>query len=421
MATLIHMPEVAAGADSAMLVSWSVKEGDNVAKGDCLAEIETEKATIELNAEASGVLGRILVQAGTDNLVGTPIAVLLAEGESDADTDSLLAEHRKTQASAPASMEQTEPPSAEVTLPEAGFEDVHRDRIFASPVARRLAHDAGIELAALRGSGPDGRVVKRDVQAAQSDATAGFAAMPEPSSLARTAAATSAGPSARYRDEPHTSMRRTIARRLSESKQTVPHFYLRADCRMDSLLEMRTQINSVVSDKISVNDIIVKAVGAALRELPAMNVSWTEAALRHYEGVDVAVAVSTPSGLITPVVRAVDTMSLSVVSRTITDLAHRARDGKLTPHEYQGGSFTVSNLGMYGVREFSAIINPPQAAILAVGGIETRPVVSDGELAVASVMTVILSVDHRAIDGAVAAQWLELLKSMIENPLSALV
>lgn len=422
MATFIHMPEIAAGTDSATLVSWSVKEGDNIAQEDCLADIETDKATIELKAETSGVLGRILVQANTEAEVGTPLAVLIAEGEGEAAIESLLAEHGAAQDSELlAAVKHTESQPAQAPIPETDDQEAHSERVFASPVARRLAREAGLDLATLDGSGPDGRIVKRDVQAARPDTIAGSAAMLEGSDLAQNAEARPAVPTAPYRDEPHTSMRRTIARRLSESKQSVPHFYLRADCQMDALLDMRTQINNVAEYGVSVNDIIVKAVGTALGQFPAMNVSWTEAALRHYEDVDISVAVSTPSGLFTPVVRAVDTMPLSVVSRSLSDLAQRARDGTLAPHEYQGGSFTVSNLGMYGVREFSAIINPPQAAILAVGGIESRPVVSKGALAVAPVMTVVLSADHRAIDGAVAAQWLKLFKSIVENPLSALI
>ncbi|PLC50205.1 pyruvate dehydrogenase complex dihydrolipoamide acetyltransferase [Pollutimonas subterranea] len=427
MATLIRMPEVAANTDSAVIVSWTKQQGDTVAQGDCLAEIETEKAVIEFNAEQSGVLGRILVQAGEDTAVGTPIAVLLAQGEKEADISALLSENTDAH----------EPLETGVTTPHVTVEQPRADtgtdtdtlapvasvatrgRIFASPLAKRLARTAGIDLAALKGSGPQGRIIKRDVQAAS------IATRSADTSTAKvaqgTAAVASDASDQSYTDVPHTSMRRTIARRLSESKQTVPHFYLRADCRMDALLALRAQINQAAPRKISVNDIIVKAVGVALRQMPEMNVSWTEAALRHYEAVDVAVAVSTPAGLMTPVVKAVDAKPLSIISCNIADLAQRARDGKLAPKEYQGGSFTVSNLGMYGVQEFSAIINPPQAAILAVGSVEMRPVVDDGALGMASLMTVTLSVDHRAIDGALAAKWLGVFKKIIENPLSALI
>ncbi|NYT84714.1 pyruvate dehydrogenase complex dihydrolipoamide acetyltransferase [Pollutimonas harenae] len=423
MATLVRMPEVAANTDSAVIVSWALQEGEAVAEGDCLAEIETEKAVIEFNAEQAGVLGKILVQAGKEVEVGTPIAVLFASDEKDVDIAALLSagasEPGAADVAVAAPEQSTSPSQAPVRDPapvaSTASDAASHERIFASPLAKRLARDAGINLSGLAGSGPQGRVVKRDVLAAQQAAAASVA-------VGTPAVATpAAGQAQSYTDVPHTSMRRTIARRLSESKQTVPHFYLRADCRMDALLAMRKQINQSGVRKVSVNDIIVKAVAAALRQLPEMNVSWTESALRHYQDIDISVAVSTPTGLITPVVKGVDTKSLSNVSLDIADLAHRAREGKLAPHEYQGGSFTVSNLGMYGVQEFAAIINPPQAAILAVGGFEQRPSVIDGTLGIASVMTVTLSVDHRAIDGALAAKWLGIFKSVIENPLAALI
>ncbi|NYT25115.1 pyruvate dehydrogenase complex dihydrolipoamide acetyltransferase [Alcaligenaceae bacterium] len=421
MAILIRMPEVAANTDSAVIVSWAKQEGDTVAQGDCLAEIETEKAVIEFNAEQSGVLGRILVQAGKDTEVGTPIAVLLEAGEKDADLSALLSADEGGQQAAGAAVggAAADAPAAASPGPAAVEAVESGERIFASPLARRLARDAGVDLAGLKGSGPQGRIIKRDVRAARS---AGPAVAPALAPAQAAAAAAAPGAGQAYTDVPHTSMRRTIARRLSESKQTVPHFYLRADCRVDALLALRGQINQAASRKISVNDFIVKAVAVALRELPDMNVSWTETALRRYDAIDVSVAVSTPTGLITPVVKAADARPLSLISGEIADLAQRAREGRLQPHEYQGGSFTVSNLGMYGVQEFAAIINPPQAAILAVGGFERRPVANDdGELGVASVMTVTLSVDHRAIDGALAAQWLGIFKTIVENPLSALI
>ncbi|TKR54006.1 pyruvate dehydrogenase complex dihydrolipoamide acetyltransferase [Allopusillimonas ginsengisoli] len=422
MAILIRMPEVAANTDSAVIVSWTKQEGDAVAQGDCLAEIETEKAVIEFGAEASGVLGKILVQAGKDTEVGTPIAVLLGEGEKNVDIAALLAESddsiNEISATGTAPTASVDQPVAAALTPEAVPTVEGGERIFASPLAKRLAREAGVDLTALQGSGPQGRIVKRDVQAAQSAVPA---VKPAVSSAPANIAADAMSDSS-YTDVPHTSMRRTIARRLSESKQTVPHFYLRADCHMDALLALRAQINKTATRKISINDIIVKATGAALRQMPEMNVCWTDTALRHYDVVDVSVAVSTPKGLITPVVKAADAKTLTAISHEIADLAHRARDGKLAPHEYQGGSFTVSNLGMYGVHDFAAIINPPQAAILAVGATDRRPVVNEsGELAVASVMTATLSVDHRAIDGALAAKWLRVFKSIIENPLSALI
>ncbi|NYT64491.1 pyruvate dehydrogenase complex dihydrolipoamide acetyltransferase [Alcaligenaceae bacterium] len=413
MAILIRMPEVAANTTSAIIVTWSKNEGDQVAVGDCLAEIETEKAVIEFAADQAGILGKILGAAGQDIDVGAPIAVLFEADEKDVDIDALLA---KEGLAADAASSEGQPVATVLSTPElqstpeAIQAQQSGKRIFASPLARRLARDAGIDLSTLTGSGPHGRIIKRDMQAA----------------IVKTTAVQAVSVAARdtvqnYTEIPHSNMRRTIARRLSESKATIPHFYLNADCYMDSLLALRTQINTGGTCKISVNDIIVKAVGAALRELPEMNVSWTEEALRRYNTIDIAVAVSTDTGLITPVVPAVDTKPISVIASSIVDLATRARAGKLAPHEYQGGSFTVSNLGMFGVTEFSAIINPPQAAILAVGAVEQRPVVTDGELRVGSVMTVTLSVDHRAIDGSLAAQWLAVFKRIIENPLSALI
>lgn len=448
MATLIRMPEIAANTTSASIVSWSVKEGDTVAAGDCLAEIESEKAVVELEAEQDGVLGRILVQAGSETDVGAPIAVLLQAGELDVDALLVEGEQGADVAALPAQENEAQQITAVESADESGA-----GRIAASPIARRLAQQNGISLSDLAGSGPQGRIVKRDVLAAgatmastasssvsssaassaalhaPSDAPSGATRNAQsrvPSTAAATAAPRTNAPAAAphsdaYTDIPHTSMRRTIARRLSESKATIPHFYLRADCRMDALLALRAQVNAYAARKISVNDLIVKVVAAALRQTPDMNVSWTDDALRRYQHIDISVAVSTDNGLITPVIRDVDTKLLSAVSTEIADLAERARTSGLEPQEYQGGSFTISNLGMFGVREFAAIINPPQAAILAVGAIEQRAVVVDGELAVVSVMTVTLSVDHRAIDGAVAAQWLDTFKRILQNPALALV
>ncbi|MFS2115419.1 2-oxo acid dehydrogenase subunit E2, partial [Herbaspirillum frisingense] len=288
------------------------------------------------------------------------------------------------------------------------------------------AQERGLALAGMTGSGPHGRIVRRDVEAAAqaAPATAAAAAIASAGSdatLPAIAIPNTPQSSAAFTDIPHSGMRRTIARRLSESKASIPHFYLSADCRMDRLLALRAEINAAGTRKISVNDFIVKAVAAALQSVPDMNVSWTEAALRKYQQADISVAVSTEGGLITPVVRNAGSKTLSAISREIVDLAARARSGALAPNEYQGGSFTVSNLGMFGVREFSAIINPPQAAILAVGATLSQPVVVDGQLAVAQVMKVTLSVDHRAVDGALAAQWLAAFQRCIENPLSALI
>lgn len=412
MATLLRMPEVAANSTHATLSAWTRQEGDTVAAGDCLAEIETDKAVVEFNAEAAGVLGRLLVQAGQEVEVGAPIAVLLAQGETVANVDALLqAAGAAAPTAAPAQQQSAAPVSAAVT---AAASDAG-ERLRASPLARRLAAQRGIALAGLAGSGPNGRIVKIDIERASSQATAGAAA---PAAAAPVSApAGGAG----YTEVPHSNMRRTIARRLSESKSTVPHFYLSVDCRMERLLALRAEINAAASRKISVNDFIVRAVAVALREVPQANVGWTDSAMRQYRQADIAVAVSTDTGLITPIVRAADSKTLSQISQEIADLAARARAGQLRPEEYQGGSMSVSNLGMYGVGEFAAIINPPQAAILAVGASRQQPVVDNGELKVGTVMRCTLSVDHRAIDGALAAQWLAAFQRAVEAPLSMLV
>ena len=410
MAVLIRMPEVAANVTSAQIVSWLKAEGDTVAAGEALAEIETDKAVVEFAAEAAGVLARILVPAGQAADVSAPIAVLRQDGDDDAQVEALLRDADGGGVPSP-----VEAPDAAVAAGSAP--DTDGQRIFASPLARRLARGAGLALEGVPGSGPHGRIVRRDIEAALS---AGPAAptLAAPHAAAYTPALAEDAPSTRI---PHTAMRRTIARRLTESKTQIPHFYLRADCRVDRLLQMRHEINQG-GTRVSINDIVVKAVAVALAREPDMNVGWTDEAVIRYAAADVCVAVSTESGLVTPVVRDVGRKPLSLVSQEIAVLAKRAREHGLAPADYQGGSFTVSNLGMYGVREFSAIINPPQAAILAVGAVEKRPVVDDsGALAVASMMSVVLSVDHRCIDGALAARWLAAFRRLLENPLSILV
>ncbi|CAM5199665.1 Dihydrolipoyllysine-residue succinyltransferase component of 2-oxoglutarate dehydrogenase complex OS=Castellaniella defragrans OX=75697 GN=HNR28_001137 PE=3 SV=1 [Castellaniella defragrans] len=414
MAILLRMPEVSANLESAVIVAWTKAVGDRVAVGDCVAEIETDKAVIEFTADAEGTLGRILVPAGKEAAVGAPVAVLLQASEREADVDVLLQGQSGGGAAAPT-------PSAEVAAasPPIPASEM-RTRIFASPLARRLAAEAGLPLQAVTGSGPHGRIVKRDVQAALAQRPRTAVAQPVPSSAGASTVPATAGPADTA--IPHSVMRRTIARRLLESKTTIPHFYLRAECRMGALIALRETINAGAPRRISINDILVKAIASALAEKPAMNVSWTDEALIQHATADISVAVSTDTGLITPVVRRVTGKSVSVVSAEIAELADRARAGRLQPHEYQGGSFTVSNLGMYGVQEFSAIINPPQSAILAVGAVEQRAVVgADGRIEAAPMMTVTLSVDHRAIDGAVAAEWLGAFRRIVENPLVALI
>lgn len=416
MATLLRMPEVAANATHATLAAWSKKEGEPIAAGDCLAEVETDKAIVEISADSAGVMGQWLVPAGQEVEVGAPIAVLLAAGEAAADVQALL-QAAGAVATAPAAAAASAVPGT--PAPAATTAQASGERLRASPLARRLAAQRGVDLSRLQGSGPGGRIVKIDVERAQAAAPAPAPAS-APVAAAPAAAPAGSGASA-FTEVPHSSMRRTIARRLAESKSTIPHFYLTVECRMERLLALRTEINASASRKISVNDFIVRAVAVALREVPQANVGWTDTAMRQYAQADVAVAVSTDTGLITPIVRAADRKTLSQISAEIADLAARARAGQLRPEEYQGGSFSVSNLGMHGVGAFSAIINPPQAAILAVGASQQKPVVENGELKVGTVMACTLSVDHRAIDGALAAQWLAAFQRAIEAPLSMLI
>ncbi|WP_454675572.1 pyruvate dehydrogenase complex dihydrolipoamide acetyltransferase [Achromobacter pestifer] len=427
MAHLIKLPSVAADTSGGNLHQWLKKEGDTVAVGDALAEIETEKAIVEINAEHAGVLGRIVVQAGAASVpINTVIGVLLAEGDDASAIDRALAEHAGAAAPAapiaaaapatatattdvtpaaakPVAATDATPASAKpVAAPDGG-------RLFASPLARRLAAQWHVDLLGVTGTGPHGRIVRRDVEAARDRAPAVAAAAP----LAGRPAA---------RRVPHTGMRRAIARRLTESKQHVPHFYLSVDCRMDALLALRAQANHGGAVKLSVNDFIVRAAALALREVPEVNVSWHEDAIEFHAGADISVAVATDGGLVTPIVRDADVKPLSAIASEIVELAGRAKINRLKPEEFTGGSLTVSNLGMYGISQFAAIINPPQAAILAVGAAERRPVVGEnGDITAATVMTVTLSADHRAVDGAVGARWLAAFRTLIENPVRILL
>lgn len=402
MAYLIKLPSVAADTSGGTLHQWLKKEGDTVAVGEALAEIETEKAIVEINAEQAGVLGRIVVQAGAASVpVNTVIGVLLAPGEDASAIDRALAESDAAPSAAPAAA-QTPAPAPAANAPVPG------GRLFASPLARRLAAQWHVDLLGVTGTGPHGRIVRRDVEAARERAPAA-AAQP----LAGRPAA---------RRVPHTGMRRAIARRLTESKQNVPHFYLTVDCRMDALLALRAQANQGGAVKLSVNDFIVRAAALALREVPEVNASWHEDAVEYHAGADISVAVATDGGLVTPILRDADVKPLSAIAGEISELAGRAKINRLKPEEFTGGSLTVSNLGMYGISQFAAIINPPQAAILAVGAAERRPVVDEnGALVAASVMTVTLSADHRVVDGAVGARWLAAFRTLIENPVRILL
>lgn len=409
MATEIIMPSVSTSMTEGILARWLKNEGDAVDKGEIVAEIETDKAVLELEAEAAGVLARRYVEDGACVAVGAPMGIILQAGEA------LPAAPVAASPAQPAAPAPTAPPAAAPEAKAPADAGGRGGRIFASPLARNLALRNGVDLAQVRGSGPNGRIVRRDVEAARL-AQQAAAASPASAPAAAPAAARS------HEEIPHSSMRRVIAQRLSESKQRIPHFYLSIDVALDALLALRRQVNDALPEvRVSVNDFIVKAVAGAMKKVPMANASWTESAIHRHRSVDVSVAVATPSGLITPVVRDADRKSLGAVSAEVKDLAERARQGKLLPDEYQGGGFTISNLGMFGVREFAAIINPPQACILAVGAGEARAVVRDGAVVAATVMSCTLSVDHRVVDGAVGAEFLAAFKSGIEQPMSLLV
>lgn len=422
MATEITMPALSPSMTEGNLARWLKREGDAVEAGEVLLEIETDKALVEFEAPAGGTLAGIKVPAGSQDVkVGTTLAWLLQAGEAvpagapgaGAPTAAPAAPNSPATPAAPAAGAGM--PTA-TAAPDPAASAATSDRIASSPLARRLAHQHGLSLAAIRGSGPRGRIVQVDIEAALR------AAAPAAGKVTSAPAAPQAQPAGAYEDIPHTTMRRAIARRLTESKQQAPHFYLTIDCQIDALLALRTQINAARPEtKVSVNDLIVRAVAVALKRVPAANASWTDNAIRRWKDVDLSIAVATPAGLITPVLRRADTRSLGELSAELRELAGRARDGRLKPAEYDGGGFSISNLGMYGVRQFAAILNPPQACILAVGAGEPRPVVREGALAIATVMTCTLSVDHRAVDGAVGAEFLAAFKGLIEQPLAMLV
>ncbi|AMS42707.1 pyruvate dehydrogenase complex dihydrolipoamide acetyltransferase [Aminobacter aminovorans] len=454
----ITMPALSPTMEEGNLAKWLVKEGDKVSPGDVIAEIETDKATMEVEAVDEGTVARLLVPAGTEGVkVNALIAILAGDGEDVAAAakggDAAPAKADAPKAEAPVAAAPAAPAAAPVVAapvaasaakPAAtnGAAPSGDGRTFASPLARRIAKDSGVDLSAVTGTGPHGRVVKADVEAAIS----GGGAKAAPAAKA-PAGAPAAAPAAKgmsdeqvlklfeegsYELIPHDNMRKTIARRLVEAKSTIPHFYLTLDCEIDALLALRAQLNAaapvrktekgdVPAYKLSVNDMIIKAMALALTAVPDANVSWTDQAMVKHKHADVGVAVSIPGGLITPIIRQADIKTLSVISNEMKDLAGRARNRKLKPEEYQGGTSAVSNLGMFGIKDFSAVINPPHATILAVGAGEERAVVKNGEIKIANVMSVTLSTDHRAVDGALGAELLSAFKRFIENPMGMLV
>ncbi|MGO4436820.1 pyruvate dehydrogenase complex dihydrolipoamide acetyltransferase [Rhizobium sp. RAF56] len=439
----ITMPALSPTMEEGNLAKWLVKEGDQVKSGDVIAEIETDKATMEVEAVDEGTVAKIVVPAGTEGVkVNALIAVLAAEGEDVsaaakggngaapvAKADPAPAPKAEAPAAAPA------PAVAPAAASQGG------NRVFSSPLARRLAKDAGIDLSAIAGSGPHGRVVKSDVEAA----AAGGGAKAAPAAAPSAAPAAAAAPSApkgmseeavlklfepgSYELVPHDGMRKTIAKRLQESKQTIPHFYVSLDCQLDALLALRTQLNDAAPKskdgapayKLSVNDMVIKALALALRDVPDANVSWTDVNMVKHKHADVGVAVSIPGGLITPIIRSAETKTLSAISNEMKDLGKRAKERKLKPEEYQGGTTAVSNMGMMGVKNFAAVVNPPHATILAVGAGEQRVIVKNGQMVIANMMSVTLSTDHRCVDGALGAELLGAFRGYIENPMGMLV
>ncbi len=438
MPTEILMPALSPTMEEGTLAKWLVKEGDTVSAGDLLAEIETDKATMEFEAVDEGTIGKILVPEGTENVkVNSPIAVLLEEGESADDIDSDAGQAKPAQEAAPAKDEDT----ATAKAPEAASappapKTADGGRIFASPLARRIAADKGLDLGQIEGSGPRGRIVKADVASAApgarpAQASAGAEAAPAASGAAPAPASAPAGLGTEavlkmyegrdYEEVKLDGMRKTIAARLTEAKQTIPHFYLRRDIQLDALLKFRGELNKQLEGrgvKLSVNDFIIKACALALQAVPTANAVWAGDRVLQLKPSDVAVAVAIEGGLFTPVLKDAEAKSLSTLSAEMKDLAARARDRKLAPHEYQGGTFAVSNLGMYGIDNFDAVINPPHGAILAVGAGVKKPIVGkDGELTSATIMSVTLSVDHRVIDGALGAELLQQIVENLENPM----
>ncbi|MFP4097842.1 MAG: pyruvate dehydrogenase complex dihydrolipoamide acetyltransferase [Alphaproteobacteria bacterium] len=436
----ITMPALSPTMSEGTLARWLKSEGDTIESGEVIAEIETDKATMEVEAADEGVIGKIIVDAGSEHVpVNSVIAILLEEGETAEDIDLSSVESAPVPAPAPAPAQadnaapHTKEPLEAAPSPSqnpvkntdaAQPAAQNTGRIFASPLAKRLAKESGIDLAGIKGSGPRGRIIKADIeQAIKNPVPAAACTAPRRLDVYDDPAVKTNIYGMPYKEVPNNNIRKVVAKRLTESKQQVPHFYLSVDCVLDDLLAARKEINTAANGdyKISVNDFVVKAVAMALQAYPAANVSWSDDVIHQYLHSDVCVAVSTPDGLITPIVKHAEHKGLKDISGEVKDLAARARENKLAPEEFQGGSFTVSNLGMYGVKNFSAILNPPQGCILAVGAGEQRPVVENGEIKIKTVMSCTLSVDHRCVDGAVGAEFLQIFKRYIETPVSMLV
>ncbi|RUT32891.1 pyruvate dehydrogenase complex dihydrolipoamide acetyltransferase [Arsenicitalea aurantiaca] len=445
----ITMPALSPTMEEGKLAKWHVKEGDSVSSGDVIAEIETDKATMEVEAVDEGKIGKIVVAEGTENVkVNSVIAVLLEDGESESDMKATPPAEEKKAPEAPkadapkdagaqpqargTSASAADAPAPGKAEPQKASKRPDGERVFASPLARRLAREAGLELSAINGTGPKGRIVKADIEGAKAG-KGGAKPAPGAAATAPAGGMTKDQVIALYEEGsyelvPNDGMRKVVAQRLTESKQTVPHFYLTLDCRIDALMDAREQINGLAPKskdgkpeyKLSVNDFIMKAWAVALQRVPAANATWAGDSILYHKRSDVAVAVAVPGGLFTPVVKSCDTKSLRQISEEVKDLAGRARNKKLAPHEYQGGASSVSNLGMFGIKHFAAVINPPHGTILAVGAGEERVYAEKGQIKTGTFMTVTLSCDHRAVDGALGAELLGVFKGLIENPVMML-
>ncbi|MEV7992086.1 dihydrolipoamide acetyltransferase family protein [Streptomyces sp. NPDC086077] len=430
MAELLRMPEVAANTTEAVLVSWNVGVNTPYAVGDPIVTVETEKAVVEVEAESDGVLLRLLADAGSTVAVGEPIAAWGKPGESSSEVDALVDALGTGQAPVTASTTPAQTQAQDAPATRAGAvvapaltdaaPDGGGERLFASPLARRLARASGVDLNAVVGTGPRGRIRRADIEAVLAGP-----GRPEETSSADAPveihSTRSPVTAPRFVDVPNSRMRGAIARRLTESKQNTPHFYLRAGARVDALLALRQQINAGQGVRVSINDLLVKAIASAHVSVPAMNVQWNDTSVRHFSDVDIAVAVATDGGLLTPVVRGVDSLSMSGVAAATRDLIDRAKERRLRQDELEGGTISITNLGMYGTEDFAAIINPPQAAILAVGAVRQEAVVEEGAVTVASVLRLTLAVDHRSVDGATAAQWMKAYVDVLEHPLRILL
>lgn len=438
MATNILMPALSPTMTEGILSKWLKKEGDTIKSGDIIAEIETDKATMEVEAADDGVLAKILVAEGSEAVpVNAPIAVLVKEDENIANGESASTGAARVMPQSPvpeATRTISTFPSApsSVSVADTKRQTTDNSRILISPLARRMAHQAGINLGDLVGSGPKGRIVKADVEATRSNlvqpAPTVLTTEPQVQLVDTGSIALKASDVLVPHDVvPHSAMRKTIAKRMQASKETIPHFYLWVDIDIDELLKLRAELNSKSPKdgpgvySLSVNDFLIKAAALSLRRVPEVNSSYTEEAMIRYHDVDISVAVAIPEGLITPILRRVDQKGLAIISNEMKDLAERAKAGKLRPEEYQGGSFSISNLGMYGITNFSAIINPPQSAILAIGAAERRPAVRGNEIGVATMMTVGIACDHRAFDGTTGAEFLSVFKGVVETPLSLML